>query len=137
MVAIGIRNHPFCGTRFTGNDEVVVLEVKFLQGIGHEGHVFLIEFMGKGQLIDRGGIHPVGVDQGGYGLGMVNVGVYIPLGEKFKQGLKHFFPPPHSDKPIMDNRNLHSIILLDTSQQYKVAKIRLPFIIEEAVGFFL
>jgi hypothetical protein len=49
----------------------------------------------------------VGIDEGGYRFRIVDMGVDIRLGVEFEQGLKHLLAPPHVDKPVMDNGDVH------------------------------
>jgi hypothetical protein len=59
VVGIGIWHYTLSGTGLTGNNQLIVLEVKVQKGIGHKGHVKLVELFCKGQFIDIGSVNPV------------------------------------------------------------------------------
>jgi hypothetical protein len=105
--SVGVRHHPFCRPGLAGNDQIIGLKVKIQKGVGHKGHVKLVQFPREGKFIDIRCMYPVGIYKGRNGPGIVYMGIDIGPGVHFQQGFQHLFPAPHIDKPIVNNSDFH------------------------------
>ena len=109
MKRILSHDNGFRGRGAARHDEIVVLQVHHLHCHRKEREVVLITRDSHREVLDDGRMYRALFNDRRYGSRAVNKREEIGAGEEFTEDFEDALASPHTDKPIMDERNARRI----------------------------
>jgi hypothetical protein len=115
--SLGHGNNPLGHAMAGTDDQIMVPEIKLLNGRGKEGEIVAIMLHDPGESLKEGCPDPHPLDDARETIPPMDQRIEICLGIELAQSLKNPLPSSHSCEPIMNDGDLQAAPPIDATAQ--------------------